>query len=143
MKNMLIVTLLVCFYTMSNGQTKEIKEVEVAVEQLRKALLDGDKQALQKITSEDLYYGHYSGKIETKSELINSLTTGVSDFLEIDLKQQTIQVNKDVAMVRHELHGKAQDQGKEPAPIKIGVLLVWIKRNGTWQLYGRQAFKLP
>jgi ketosteroid isomerase-like protein len=143
MKKMLIAALLMCCYAISYGQTKEIKELEIAVEQLRKALLDGDKVALQKITSEDLSYGHSSGKIETKSEFINTLTTGVSDFLEIELKQQTIQVNKDVALVRHELHGRTQDKGKEPATIKIGVLLVWIKRNGTWQLYGRQAFKLP
>jgi ketosteroid isomerase-like protein len=142
MKNTLIVTLLVFVCFGSFGQTKDIKEVEVAVEELRKAMLDADKKVLQKFTAEDLSYGHSSGKIETKTEFINTLTTGVSDFLEIELKQQTIQVNKDVAMVRHELHGKTQDKGKELATIKIGVLLVWIKRNGTWQLYGRQAFKL-
>lgn len=143
MKKILILAILMGFHTVSNGQTNEIKEVEVKVEELRKAMLDSDKEALQRLTAEGLSYGHSSGKMENKSAFIEALTSGESDFLEIELKQQSIQVDKDVALVRHELHGKAHDKGKDPGTLKIGVLLVWIKRNGTWQLYGRQAFKLP
>ena len=142
MKKMLIAILLISCYEMSCGQVKEIKELEVAVEQLRQAMLNADKEALLKLTAEDLSYGHSSGKMDTKSTFVNALASGESDFLELELKGQSIQVNKDVALVRHELYGTAHDKGKDPGALKLGVLLVWIKRDGNWQLYARQAFKL-
>ncbi len=124
------------------AQTPE-KEVEKAVERLRAAMVSADEKTLNAIVSSDLSYGHSSGKIEDKAAFIQSLTSGESNFLEIELKEQTVKVTGDVALVRHHLVASIQDKGKDPASIKIGVLLVWVKQKGNWLLVGRQAFKLP
>jgi ketosteroid isomerase-like protein len=117
------------------------KEVGDAVEQLKKGMLDGDRALLNKLTSEDLSYGHSSGRIEDKAAFVEALASGKSDFITLNLAEQTVKVRGDVAYVRHKLSAETNDGGK-PGTANIGVLLVWVKENGEWKLLARQAFKL-
>lgn len=123
--------------TASNAQSKEEKAVAAAVERLRQAMLDGDKAALESLTAGELSYGHSSGVVEDKNAFIDALVSGKSDFTEINLTNQTITVAGNVAIVRHELHGTANN-----APVNIGILLVWQGKGDNWKLVARQAFKL-
>jgi ketosteroid isomerase-like protein len=123
------------------AQTKDEAAVAAAVEQLRKALLDPDKAALEHLTAPELSYGHSGGKIEDQVSFINALVSGTSDFVTIDLSQQTIKVVGKTAMVRHLLNGTNSDAGK-PGVIKIAVLLVWVKQGNDWKLLARQAVKI-
>lgn len=120
--------------------TKELK-VQAAVEELRKAMVDADVLQLQKLTSKNLSYGHSGGNVQTKSQFIEALKTGSSDFVTIELSSQTIQVTGNTAIVRHVLSGTTNDNGK-PGTVKLAVLLVWIKRYGAWKLLARQAVKV-
>ena len=45
-------------------------------------------------------------------------------------------------IVRHTLTGETERDGKT-TPVKIGVLIVWHKQEGTWKLLARQAVRLP
>jgi hypothetical protein len=130
--------LLVSLY--AKGQAAEEKKVEVAVEFLRKALIDGTEKDLNLITAEELSYGHSSGKIENKKEFIERLVSGNSDFLNIQLSDQTIRVVDDIAIVRHKV-AQAMDNGQPTNP-NLGVLLIWKKQKGDWKLLARQAVRL-
>lgn len=123
--------------------SKSVTEVSNAVEQLRKAMVDADTVTLEKLTLSDLNYGHSSGKVQTKKEFISDLATGASDFVSIDLTEQTIKVVGNTATVRHILSAVTNDKGKGPGTVKIGILLVWVKNKGQWQLLARQAVKIP
>jgi ketosteroid isomerase-like protein len=124
------------------AQSKDEKQVSLAVETLKKAMIDADRQQLDNITSADLSYGHSSGKIENKAAFIEALTSGASDFITMDLTNQTIKVTGKTALVRHNLTGTTRDNGVPGNP-KLGVLLVWQKQKGGWKLLARQAFRLP
>lgn len=124
------------------AQSKEEKEVAAAVENLRKALISGEKASLEKIAASELTYGHSSGLIEDKAAFVEALASGKSDFVTIDLTEQTIEViDGDLALVRHKLQAETNNDGK-PGTVNIGILLVWKKQKGEWKLVGRQAFKL-
>lgn len=127
---------------MTNAQSTTEKEVASAVEALRVAMVDGDKAALEKLAAAELSYGHSSGRIEDKATFVKTLTSGESNFTEITLSEQTIQVIDKTALVRHTLFAHTNDAGKGPATVNLGVLLVWIQQNDGWKLVGRQAFKL-
>ncbi len=60
-----ILLLLACTYIMY-AQRKEAT-VAVAVEQLRKAMVDADSVMLDKLTAADLSYGHSSGHLDDKT----------------------------------------------------------------------------
>ena len=51
----------------------------VAVEALRKALIDPTKAALDKLAMDELSYGHSSGLIQDKAAFEEALLSGASD----------------------------------------------------------------
>ncbi len=116
--------------------------IEKRVDDFRQALLNPTEAALKNLTSSDLTYGHSSGLMENQSEFIQKLVSGTSDFVTIDLQDQSIKMFGDVAVVRHTLVADINDGGKANS-IKIGVMLVWQKQSGEWKLIARQAFKFP
>jgi ketosteroid isomerase-like protein len=112
-----------------------------AVEAFRKALIDPTKVALDKLTMDDLSYGHSSGLIQNKAAFEQALLSGASDFVSIDLTDQTMKVVGNTAWVRHTLTAVTNDGGK-PGEAHLSVLLVWMKQKGQWRLLARQAVKV-
>ena len=136
---------LVCL--MSSGvtlfaQSADEKEIAAAVETLRNAMIASDKTTLEKLTAEELSYGHSSGLIEDKAAFVQQFVTGSSDFVTITLSDQTIKIAGNAAIVRHRLTGDTNNN-KVPGKIDIIVLLVWQKQNGQWKLLARQAARIP
>lgn len=123
------------------AQSKDEQAVTAAVESLRKAMIDGDKTALQNITAGQLSYGHSSGRVEDKAAFIDNIVSGKSDFVTIDLTNQTITIAGDAAIVRHTFAATTNDNGN-PGSVKLNILLVWQKQKGTWKLLARQAVKV-
>nr|WP_221452728.1 nuclear transport factor 2 family protein [Mucilaginibacter sp. FT3.2]MBB6231535.1 ketosteroid isomerase-like protein [Mucilaginibacter sp. FT3.2] len=128
--------------TVSAQESKSVKEVATAVEQLRQAMIGADGSVLDKLTSDSLSYGHSGGTMQNKQEFIKSFTSGASVFVTIDITGQHITVVGNTATVRHILSAKTNDAGKGPGTVKLGILLVWIKSKTGWQLLARQAVKV-
>ncbi len=124
----------------AKAQDKNEKAVAAAVENLRKAMVDGDSIMLDKLTDTKLSYGHSGGHIDDKKEFIGKIVSGKSDFVTMELSEQTIVINKKVAMVRHKLNATTNDNGK-PGEVHLLVLLIWQKQHGSWKLLARQAVK--
>jgi ketosteroid isomerase-like protein len=124
------------------AQTKQEKAVANAVEQLRKAMIDADSVMLDKLVSEKLSYGHSGGALDNKTVFIQKIVSGKSDFVTMELPDQTISVSKNVAIVRHKLNATTNDNGK-PGEVHLVVMLIWQKLHGDWKLLARQAVKLP
>lgn len=137
----LILILLITITTSVEAQSKEEKQVAVAVQTLTKAMIDGNKSALENIASDALTYGHSSGKIQNKAAFVEAIASGQSDFVTIDLTGQTIVVKDNTAIVRHKFSAQTNDNGKA-GTVNLGIMLVWAKEKGTWKLLGRQAYKL-
>jgi ketosteroid isomerase-like protein len=125
----------------SLAQSKEYKAVANAVEKLRMAMISGERAALTNIASDSLSYGHSSGKVQNKAEFVEAIASGQSDFVTIDLSEQTISIVNNIAVVRHTLKATTNDGGK-PGTANIKILLVWVKEKGQWKLLARQAVKL-
>ncbi|MGI4021839.1 MAG: nuclear transport factor 2 family protein [Janthinobacterium lividum] len=123
------------------AQSKKEQQVAKAVEILTKAMIDGNKTALENIASDALSYGHSSGKIQDKAAFVDALTSGQSDFVTINLTEQTILIKDQTAIVRHKFSAQTNDGGKS-GNVSIGIMLVWLKEKGEWKLLGRQAYKL-
>lgn len=134
--------ILLNFSLVTMAQSKIEKEVTEAVESLRKAMIAADKNVLENLTSDMLSYGHSSGAVDDKKIFVEKIVSGQSDFVTIDLTEQTISVSDKTAIVRHTLSATTNDGGK-PGSVKLKVLLVWQKRKGNWKLLARQAVRNP
>lgn len=124
------------------AQTKDEQSVIAAVDKLKNAMVSGERNALQEVAASDLSYGHSGGKIEDKATFVESIASGKSDFVTIDLKNQTVKITGKTAIVRHELHATTNDGGKA-GEVHLGIMLVWQKQGKEWKLLARQAYKLP
>jgi len=138
-KKLLIFSSLILASNLTFGQKTE---VEAAVKALTALMVTPDSVALNKLILNDLSYGHSSGKVQTKQEFMHSLLSGESDFVKIDLTDQTVIVQNKTALVRHMLNAKTNDKNV-PGTVKLQILLVWSKEKAGWKLLGRQAVKVP
>lgn len=141
MKNIILLLLFVCSSMISIAQGKNEKAVAAAVEKLRQAMIDPAKSKLDNLVTDNLSYGHSSGHIDNKEKFVEKIVTGKSDFVTIDLTEQTISVSRKTAIVRHILRAKTNDNGK-PGDVQLRVILVWQKQGGKWKLMARQAVKM-
>jgi ketosteroid isomerase-like protein len=89
-----------------------------------------------------LSYGHSNGLIENQDAFIKTLISGKSVFLTIDLSDQTIDMVDKTAIVRHTLYAKTNNDGVL-GEVKLKVLMIFQKENGSWKLLARQAVKIP
>ncbi len=125
----------------SYSQSKDSAAVAAAVEQLKAAMISGIESDLNAIVSDKLSYGHSGGHIEGKKEFVEKIANGKSDFVTIDLSEQTIEISNKTAIVRHTLNAATNDNGKS-ATVKLKILLVFQKEKGKWVMLARQAVKL-
>jgi ketosteroid isomerase-like protein len=123
------------------AQSKEETKVAEAVEKMRLAMISGNKADLESIAANNLTYGHSNGKVQDKAEFVDALATKKSDFLKIDLLDQSITVAGHTAIVRHQLKADSNDGGI-PGKVNLGIVLVWEKQGDAWKLLARRAFKL-
>jgi ketosteroid isomerase-like protein len=143
MKKTFALLLITCFSVLNIAfaQSKDETAVASAVESLKKAMIDADKATLENLTDEALSYGHSNGKIEDKAEFVRAIVSGESDFVTINLTEQTIKIAGNAAIVRHKLAGTTNNSGK-PGTANLALLMVWQKQKGGWKLLARQAVKI-
>ena len=123
-----------------NAQSKTETDVANAVEKFRKAMIDGNKEELVSIVSDKLSYGHSSGYVEGKTEFVDKIVSGKSDFVTIELKDQAISISGKTAVIRHKLNATTNDNGK-PGEVHLSILLIFQKVKKEWKLLARQAVK--
>ncbi len=142
MKSMILSLLFCLVVSLGMAQSKDSAQVAKAVNKLAALMVDPNKAALEALVSDQISYGHSSGKLEGKASFIESLISGSSDFVKINLTDQSIQLFGKTAIVRNKLFATTNDGGK-PGEVKLALILVWQKHQKAWQLIARQAVKLP
>jgi len=142
MKKLLVIVALFSLATISFAQSKKENQVAKAVQDLKKAMIDGDSVQLIKLTSSRLTYGHSSGVVEDQQTFVHNIASGNSDFVTIDLSEQLISASGKIATVRHTFIAATSDKGKTPGTVKLHILTVWEKSGGRWKLLARQAVRI-
>ena len=115
--------------------------VRKAIEDLTKAMVAGDKAALESLVSDALSYGHSSGRVENKAQFVDAIASKRTVFKSITLGDPTLAVVGNNAIARHTFSAEVVANGQASSP-KIGVMQVWVKDGGNWKLLARQAFKI-
>jgi len=115
--------------------------VKQNVEALREALLKADKTQLERLSADQLSYGHSDGKVQGKAEFIDGVMTRKATVKSITFPDIKVSVAGDAAIARHLYESESETDGK-PNNVKIGMLSVWQKQVGNWKLLARQGYKL-
>jgi len=122
--------------------TEAIQTVNECVAQFNGALVSRDAKALTELTSAGLSYGHSKGKVEGQESFVNNVVSeGATQFVKIDIADQTTEIVGDNAVVRHTFKAVTSKNGKAGA-LEIRNMMVWQNAGSRWVLIARQAFSV-
>lgn len=120
----------------------EVAAVETAVTSLISALIEPTEENLKAISHPDLTYGHSGGKIEDQAAFLEALLTKTNDYKTYETSDQFVKVVGNTAWVRHVMDAEIDIVPTETLNVHLNVLTTWIKVDGKWILFARQAVKV-
>jgi hypothetical protein len=106
-----------------------------------KALEGDDLVALDKILGNDLRYVHASGKVDTKSTLIEAIRSGEVHYISWLAKRLNARVLGDAVVLDGEYAVRVTDRRVQPDPFDVNILIlsVYVRRDGRWQQIAWQS----
>ena len=140
-KKLIFATIFMLAFTVSAQKIDDKEAVAAVAEKLRLAMIRGEKSDLESLILLELTYGHSGGHIDDAKEFVEKLVSKKSDFLTIDITNQTVNIVGNTAIVRHHFYATTADAGKAPGDVTLDILLVWVKVKNDWKLLARQAVK--
>jgi hypothetical protein len=105
------------------------------------ATKSGERARLDAIFSDQLRYGHASGKVDTKASYVQSLVTRSTVYESFDYKQRDFLVaGPGIVIMTGRVLIKATNNG-ERADNDLNFLAVWRLENGKWRFLEWQSCK--
>ena len=115
-------------------------DVLTAIEDFRKAMVDGNGAHLLELSMDDMSFGHAGGVVQTKVEFVKTVVDRTEVFHSIKLYDHAIRVSDNLAIARHTFDAFILYQGKDQNFL-LNIVQVWKKQDGRWRLFVRQAYK--
>jgi len=112
------------------------------MQDLKNALLSKDSISLSGLLADDISYGHSSGLIQTKSQLIRDVVSGFQEYKSIEASDLNVRIydNTGIATLKLKVN---LSFGGNPMDLNLIATLTWVKINNEWKLVARQSVKLP
>ncbi|MBS1607711.1 MAG: nuclear transport factor 2 family protein [Bacteroidetes bacterium] len=137
-----VLAIFVLLFVSFNGfAQKDTAAVLAAVMRLEKALVDKDKVTLTALLHKDVAYGHSSGWVQTKKNVVEDMLSGFLEYKKFSDNSFLIDVSMEKAIVKEKVTVAGVRDGK-PFDLALFVMEVWLKNKAGWQLYARQSTKL-
>ncbi|MEX2150601.1 MAG: DUF6265 family protein [Steroidobacteraceae bacterium] len=107
------------------------------------AMIAGDAEAMRRALAADLEYVHSTAVVESRDELIASITSGRTRYVAVTgLERQVVMLGPGTALVR----GTGRFEvvaGTAPLDLKLRYLAVYGREEGSWRLRSWQSLRLP
>ncbi len=131
----------IAFILMVNSGFTQTSFLKDAALKLDRALIKKDTVTLKQLLHKNASYGHSSGWVQTKQEVVSDFISGKLGYSKIENEESKWTVDKDWASLRTTTNVTVHVDG-EAKDLKLHVLAVWWKTNKGWQLIARQSTKL-
>ena len=143
-KNIFLILFIIFFAINVKAQDANDPKMQVMMkmQDLRNALLSKDSVSLSALLADDVSYGHSTGIIQTKAQLIKDVMSGFQDYKSIEQSDLNIRVYDNAAVAVLKLKTNLIANGN-PMDLNLNATLTWVKINNAWKLVARQAVKLP
>jgi len=137
----LLVTLSFAFNIKAQDANDPKMQVMMKMQDLKNALLSKDSISLSGLLVDDISYGHSSGLIQTKSQLIRDVMSGFQEYKSIEASDLNVRIydNTGIATLKLKVN---LSFGGNPMDLNLIATLTWVKINNAWKLVARQAVKL-
>ena len=119
-----------------------ITAVRLADDERVAATLAGDINALKAIYSDEMYYAHSSGKLDSKSSQLEGIATGTYKYTKFDYKERTFTpIAPTIVLMKGSALLALTRLSGEKILLDINYLGVWRLEGGKWKFMAWQAAK--
>ncbi|RDK06397.1 nuclear transport factor 2 family protein [Cupriavidus lacunae] len=115
------------------------QQISALSDEMIQANLKGDASFYRKYYADDATIVHGNGKLFTKDQDIADLKSGALKYEAIDVREKTIRVYGDTAVVHLLLTFKGSLSGQPFDPINLRRTVVWVKHQGNWKVVAWQV----
>jgi hypothetical protein len=123
--------------------TRDVELALLAADQARlEALFAADTAALGPILGEDLTYGHATGQVQTKAELIAAVASGGIRYVKADSLDKHAR-GFGCAGVVTAIGGFTFEARGQPLRLTLRYTATYALRDGRWQLVAYQSTPVP
>jgi len=137
----LLLILTLFFVQIVVAQKKDTAAVLAAVQKLEKALIGKDSATLNVLLHKDVAFGHSSGWVQTKKNVVDDMMSGFLDYKKIDETSVSIDVSKEKAIVKERVSVSGVRDGNA-FELNLFIMQIWLQNKKGWQLFARQSTKL-
>jgi hypothetical protein len=107
------------------------------------AMVAADSGTMRRWFADDLEYVHSSGQVESRDQLIESITSGRTRYVAVTpAERQVVSLGGDAAIVRGRGRFQVAAAGKA-LDLQIRYLAVYGKQDGVWRLRSWQSLRTP
>lgn len=115
------------------------QQISALSDEMIQANLKGDTNFYQKYYADDATIVHGNGKLFTKAQDIADLKSGSLKYESIDVREKTIRVYGDTAVVHLLLTFKGSLSGQPFGPLNLRRTVVWNNQQGNWKVVAWQV----
>ena len=101
-----------------------------------------DSSTLERLFASSLSYGHSSGKVENRQEAMRGILSNRSSYADIELSPTGLWIRGTTAVTRYILTTNETNAEGKINPLKLHIMLVWVKEKKEWKLLSRQAVRV-
>lgn len=116
----------------ASDDSKAAKEVLVAMDAYKEAMIHNDTATLDKLLGDDLAFTHSHGEFQNKAAVLKS-ASGPPHITRMEFSNTTVKIYGNAALV------KGRVDLWHPDVVHMDILHVWINGPKGWQLVARQA----
>ena len=125
------------------GQSANDQEVWNNVAGLNTAVFGTkDSGAIKALLNDRVSYSHSSGVTETKAQVMENASASKTTYRDIAMEKISLVFVNETAIARHLFTATQTDKDGKVSGLRLGILQVWVKQDGRWELYARQAVRL-
>ena len=117
---------------------KAEKEILSIMDTYKNAMISNNAGVLGKLLHDDLTFVHSAGQLQTKAEVLNSVTTGKNVITRMEFSDTSVRFYQNTALVKCRVDLWHSDTNI----VHMNILHVWVNGPRGWQLAARQATRL-
>jgi ketosteroid isomerase-like protein len=117
-------------------------EIRAADARRMAAMVRADVQELGSLLADELTYTHSSGQVETREQLLATISSGKLDYVSMVPSEDQVRVYGNTAVRTGRADVKVRAGGQENV-LALRFTEVWVKGEGGWRLVVWQSTRLP
>ena len=119
-----------------------IRDLTAASDAWLAALVSGDADILDRLTTPDFTYVHSSGTLDTREFFLDAFRSGRRKYTQYSVDGVDVRTYPGTAVMGGLAHIRLNPRGEEMR-IETRFISVWVEQAGAWRMAAWHSTKLP